>query len=104
MLLQGYMNSLVEFQRRTTHMIEPMIPEKVDIFIDDCALRGPKTLSQNESIPENPQIRKFVWHYALNLQEMLARISESGATISVTKIVMHTTHIAMLSLIVSIVG
>jgi len=98
------MNSLVEFQRRTTHMIEPMIPEKADIFIDDCALKGPKTLNQNESIPENPHIRKFVWHYALNLQEMLAKISKSGTTISGTKVVLATPCLAMLGAIVSIDG
>ena len=85
-------------------MIEPMIPEKADIFIDDCALKGPKTLNQNESIPENPHIRKFIWDYALNLQEMLARISKSGATISGTKVVLATPCLAMLGAIVSIDG
>ena len=103
-LPQGYTNSPVEFQRRTTHMIEPMIPEKADVFIDDCALKGPKTSSQHEPIPENSQIRKFVWQYALNLQEMLARIFESGATVSGTKIVLATPCLAMLGAIVSIDG
>src|SRR5260221_10896225 len=55
-LPQGYTNSPMEFQRRTTHIIELMIPEKPDILIDDCALKGPKMLSHNESIPVNPQI------------------------------------------------
>src|SRR5260370_31773470 len=66
-LPQGYTNSPAEFQRRTTHMIEPMIPEKADIFIDNCALKGLKTRFQDEPIPENSQIRKFVWEYMLNL-------------------------------------
>jgi len=83
-------------------MIEPMIPDKADIFIDDCALKGPKSLSQNESIPENPQIRKFVWKYALNLQEMLARILESDTTISGPKVVLATPCLAMLGAIVLI--
>src|SRR5258708_24474872 len=96
------MNSPVELQRRMTHMIEPMIPDKADIFIDDCALKGPKSLSQNESIPENPQIRKFVWKYALNLQEMLARILESDTTISGPKVVLATPCLAMLDAIVLI--
>src|SRR5258708_203754 len=101
-LPQGYTNSPMEFQRRTTHIIELMIPEKADILIDDCALKGPKMLSQNESIPENPQIRKFVWQHSLNLQEMLTRILESGTTISGSKIVLATPCLAMLGAIVSI--
>ena len=63
-------------------MIKPMIPKKADVFIDDCTLKGPKTWSQDETIPENLQIWKFVWSYAQNLQEMLARIYESGAMVS----------------------
>src|SRR5260370_574145 len=102
MLPQGYTNSPVEFQRHMTHMIEPMIPEKADVFIDDCTLKGPKTRSWDEAIPENPHIRKFMWSYTKNLQEMLARIHESGATVSGTKIVLATPRLAMLGAIVSI--
>ncbi len=85
-------------------MIEPMIPEKADVFIDGCALKGPKTRSWDETIPENPQIQKFVWPYAQNLQEMLARIHKSGAMVSGTKIVLARPHLAMLGAIVSIDG
>src|SRR5260370_32082522 len=101
-LLQGYTNSPVEFQRCTTHMIKPMIPEKADIFIDDCTLKGPKTRSWDETIPENLHIQKFVWSYAQNLQEMLARIHKSSPMVSGMKIVLATPCLAMLGAIVSI--
>ena len=71
-------------------MIEHMIPEKADVFIDDCTLKGPKMRSWDETIPENPCIRKFVWSYTQNLQELLARVHESGATVSGTKIILAT--------------
>src|SRR6266446_9319970 len=100
-LPQGYTNSPVEFQRRTTHMIEPMIPDKADVFIDDCALKGPKTRSGDEPIQGNNQIREFVWNYARNLQELFTRILESGATVSGTKMVLATPRLAMLGAIVS---
>ncbi len=85
-------------------MIEPMIPEIADVFINDCTLKGPKTLSQSEPIPENSQIRKFIWQYTLNLQEMLARILESGTTVSGSKIMLATPCLAMLGAIVLIDG
>ena len=103
-LPQGYMNSPAEFQRQTTHMIEPMIPDKADVFIDDCALKGIKTQQQDEPILENPQIRKFIWEYALNLQELLLRIKESRATISGSKMVLATPQLSMLGTVVSING
>ena len=102
-LLQGYTNSPVEFQRRMTHMIEPMIPKKADVFIDNCALKL-KTKLRDELISGNSQIRKFVWDYAEKLQELLARIRESGTTVSGTKMVSATPHLAMLGAIVLIEG
>ena len=104
MLPQGCTNLPIEFQRCTTHMIEPMIPKKADVFIDDCALKGLKTRLRDEPIPGNSQIRKFIWDYAEKLQELLARIRESGATVLGTKMVLATPHLAMLGAIVLIEG
>ena len=103
-LPEGYTNSPVEFQRRMTHIIEPMIPKKVDVFINDCTLKGLKTRLRDGLIPGNSQIRKFVWDYAEKLQELLARIRESSATVLGTKMVLVTPHLAMLGAIVSIEG
>src|SRR6266436_4421628 len=103
-LPQGYTNSPTEFQRRTTHMVGPMIPNKADVFIDDCALKGPKNYYGHETTQENAHVRCFVWEYAHNLQELLARIQESGATVSGTKMILATPRLSMLGAVVSIDG
>ena len=53
-------------------MIRPMYPENVEVFIDDCMAKGPKSDFENETISGNDQVRKFVWEYALVVQGLLA--------------------------------
>ncbi len=55
-LPQGHTNSVAEFQQCTQHMIGNMYPEKAEVFIDDCAIKGPKTRYNEETIPLNAQI------------------------------------------------
>ena len=40
-LPQGHTNSVAKFQQCTQHMIGPMSPEHAEVFIDDCAAKGP---------------------------------------------------------------
>src|SRR6266478_2034828 len=87
-LPQGHMNSVAEFQRCTQHMIGSMFPEKAEVFIDDCAAKGPKSRYNESTIKGNNQIRSFIWEYAKIVQELLARILESGATVSGSKMVL----------------
>ena len=83
-LPQGHTNSVAEFQWCTQHMIGPMLPKRAEVFIDDCAAKGPKLCYGDETIKGNDQIRWFVWEYAGIVQELLACINESGVTVSVT--------------------
>ena len=63
-LPQGHTNSVAEFQRSTQHMIGPMSPECAEVFIDDCAAKGPRSHYEHETIPGNDGIRRFIWEYA----------------------------------------
>ncbi len=95
-LPQGHTNSVAEFQRCMQHKIGPMYPERAEVFIDDCAIKGPKSRYNANTIPENAQIREFVWEYAQSIQELLARVLESGATISGPKMVLVTPRMQLL--------
>ncbi len=55
-LPQGHMNSVAEFQQCMQHMIRSMYPEKAEVFIDDCAIKGPKTRYDEKTVPSNVQI------------------------------------------------
>ncbi len=77
-------------------MIGPMYPERAEVFIDDCAIKGPRSRYNENTIPENAQIREFVWEYARSIQELLARVLESGAMISGPKMVLATPRMQLL--------
>ncbi len=63
-LPQGHTNSIAEFQWCMQHMIGPMYPERAEVFIDDCAIKGPRSRYNENTILGNAQIRVFVWEYA----------------------------------------
>jgi len=71
-------------------MISAMYPKKAEEFIDDCAIKGPKSRYNGNTIHENEQIRIFIWKYAKAVQELLARVQESRVTISGSKMVLAT--------------
>ncbi len=89
------MNSVAEFQQCSQHMIGAMYPDQAEVFIDDCAVKGPKSMFHGRTIPGNDQIRVFVWKYAESIQELLARVLESGVTISGSKMVLGDTEITV---------
>ncbi len=53
-------------------MIGSMYPEQAEVFIDDCAMKGPKSRYNENTIPGNKQIRVFLWEYTQTVQELLA--------------------------------
>ncbi len=95
-LPQGHTNSVAEFQRCTQHMIGTMYPDQAEVFIDDCAIKGPKSRYKENTIKGNEQIRVFIWEYAKAVQDLLARVQESGATISGSKMVLATPRLQLL--------
>ncbi len=103
-LPQGHINSIAEFQRCMQHMISPMYPRRAEVFINDCAIKGPRSRSSKNTIPDNAQIRVFVWEYAQSVQELLARVLESGAMISGPKMVLATPRMQLLGAEVTLDG
>lgn len=89
----GYTNSPAEFQQSMIFIIQPEIPDVANIFIDDLPIKGPKTQyldasGMPEVLPENPEIRRFIWEHAVDVNRVMHRIKESGATFSAKKIQM----------------
>lgn len=89
-LPMGYTNSPAEFQNCMTFIIQPEIPDCANIFIDDLGIKGPQSayLDTNgipEKIPENPDIRKFIWEHANDVHRVMHRIECAGATFSPKK-------------------
>jgi len=95
-LPQGHTNLVVEFQHCMQHMISTMYPKNAEVFIDNCTIKGPKTRYDEETILNNDQIWVFVWEYTRTVQELLARVQESRATVSGSKMVLATLRLQLL--------
>ena len=68
----GYTNSIQEFQRDIIHALGADVPEACEVFIDDAGIKGPPSDYGGETIPENSEIRRFMYEYATTLDHILA--------------------------------
>lgn len=103
-LPQGYTNSISEFCRCTNHMIHSLCPDKANVFVDDIIGKGPKTCYNKEMIPENLEIRRFIYKGIQTLQGIRACVCEAGVTILGKKFVAAMPELKMLGATVSILG
>ncbi|KAK4690757.1 hypothetical protein P7C70_g9496, partial [Phenoliferia sp. Uapishka_3] len=78
----GATNSVAEYQRVMVHVLAEEIPEFAGVFVDDVGIKGPTTTYNDEKIKGNPEIRRFVWEYAITLERVLFRFEEAGLTVS----------------------
>ena len=97
-LPQGATNSLPEFQRCTTHMLQDEIPKNGNVFVDDVGLKGPTSTYNNEEI--TPGIRRYVYEYATTLDRFLTCFIQAGITASGKKLVLTTPRLHIVSTIV----
>ena len=86
-LPMGFTNSPAEFQACMVFLLQDEIPEVAGVFIDDVPIKGPanRYLDENgkeETIQENPGIRRFMWEHFNDLHRILHRIGEAGGTVS----------------------
>ncbi|KAK4699429.1 hypothetical protein P7C70_g6832, partial [Phenoliferia sp. Uapishka_3] len=81
-LPQGATNSVAEYQRVMVHVLAEEIPEFAGVFVDDVGVKGPTTTYGDEKLKENPEIRRFIWEYAVALERVLFRFEEAGLTVS----------------------
>ena len=90
LLPQGYTNAMIEFCRRTSHMLRSMKPEHADSFVDNLFRMGPPTCYMDKSIPENPNIHQFIYEGVQVFRRLVSLIEMAGVTISGEKLVMAT--------------
>ena len=86
-LPMGWTNSVPIFHDDVTHILQPEIPHVTQPYIDDVPVRGPATRyiqenGEEERIPQNPGIRRFVWEHFQDLNRVVQRMKYCGGTFS----------------------
>ncbi|KAK4701376.1 hypothetical protein P7C70_g4857, partial [Phenoliferia sp. Uapishka_3] len=72
----GATTSVAEFQGAMVHILAEEIPEYAGVFVDDVGIKGPKSTYNDEKVPWNPNIRRFIWEYAVTLERILFRFEK----------------------------
>lgn len=86
-LPMGWTNSVPIFHDDVCYILRPEIPNVTVPYIDDVPIRGPASryslpTGEEERIPENPDIRRFVWEHFQDLNRVCQRMKYSGGTFS----------------------
>ena len=76
----GATNSVAQFVRVVTKILQDHIPNRAKPFLDDIGVKGPKTDYGGEEVA--PGIRKYVLEHLMWLDGVLADIERAGCTIS----------------------
>jgi len=89
------------FHRDIVFILEPEIPDPAKPFLDDMNIKGPKTRFETkdrgyETIPANPQIRRFIWMHVNDVHRILYRFLCAGATISAKKLAIARPEVTIL--------
>ena len=82
-LPMGTTNSVAEFIRVVTKILQDQIPYRCLPYMDDIAVKGPKTDYDEEEI--EPGIRRFIAKHLCNLDCVLADMERAGVTASGAK-------------------
>ena len=75
--------SVSQFVRITYKILDAQTPERARPFLDDIGVKGPKTDYDNEEVSKG--VRRFVLEHIINLDQVLADVERSGATLSGSK-------------------
>ena len=89
----GYTNSQQIMHADVTFMLKDEIPDVTFPYVDDVPIKGPESRYECldgsfETIPENPNIRRFIWEHFNDVNRVLQRLKVYGATVSGKKIVL----------------
>ena len=79
-LPQGATNSVAQFVRITNQILKHHIPERARPFLDDIAVKGPKSDYFQEEV--EPGLRRFALEHLQNLDQVLLDLERAGATIA----------------------
>ncbi|PIL30703.1 hypothetical protein GSI_06871 [Ganoderma sinense ZZ0214-1] len=104
-LIQGYTNSIQEFSRCTDHVLRRLkARDWADNFVDDSSVKGPRSRYNDEPIPGNLHIRRFVFEFAERIVAFLAALIAGGITISALKTVLACSRLKIVGSLVSLEG
>ena len=89
-LPMGFTNAPAEFQACMMFILQDEVPNVAGVFIDDIPIKGPPTRyltpdGEEEVIPENPGIRRYIWEHINDVHRILHRLGEAGGTVSAKK-------------------
>ena len=76
-----------------TYILQQEIPHLTIPYIDDIPVKGPPSrhLLEDRSyktLPENPEIRKFVWEHFQNVNRIVQHMKYCGSTFSGKKLLL----------------
>ena len=78
-LLQGATNSVAQFVRIVTKILEDLIPKDCLPFLDDIGVKGPLSYYDEEEIC--PGVRRYIIEHIQSLDRTLERLERAGCTI-----------------------
>jgi len=98
---QGWTGAIAIFHGDVTFILEPKIPDPTMPFVDDASIKGPETRYKledggYETIPANPQIRRFIWEHVGNVHRILHCFLCAGATVSAKKLAIAALEVTIL--------
>jgi transposase InsO family protein len=79
-LPMGTTNSVAEFVRVVTKILQDLIPKACMPYMDDIAVKGPKDSYNVETMIEG--VRRFVGEHIVNIDKVLWNLEMAGATAS----------------------
>ena len=88
----GFTNLPSEFQECMIFIFNKEIVKQVmNVFIDDAPIHGPLNTYLDENgnpavLPERPEIRHYIWEHAIDLNQILHRLTEARGTFSGKKL------------------
>lgn len=84
-IVQGGTNSVAQFVRVISKILEDIMPDVCRVFLDDIGIKGPRTRYDDELSPDAPGCRRYIVEHLINIDTTLFLLELAGATISVEK-------------------
>lgn len=106
---QGWTNAVAAFHRVMEFIFADEKPEILQVYIDDVTIKGGKTRYQDETgqymtLPEAPNIRKFVFEHACDVNKVLYKMKRYGGTFSGKKLALGVPEVTMVGCVCSLEG
>ncbi|GBG60163.1 hypothetical protein CBR_g3406 [Chara braunii] len=89
----GFINAVVEVQRRMLAVAGDMFPEKCEPYIDDNSIKGAQEKDETEV---RPGIRRFEWDHLQDIKDLLRRFLVYNITASGPKSIVAVPEVTIL--------